>query len=79
MEEKTLKEIIEKIRKYLQNDCSDEWHVELTDNHIVGYYTNIKEFTLTYDDGYLEWYISGEYMNVGMTVEICKILQEYKN
>lgn len=79
MKETTLKEIVDKIKNYLQNDCADEWHVKLEEKSIVGYYTNIKEFTLVFDEDFEDWYISGEYLFVDMITEINNILQEYDN
>lgn len=81
MKEEILKQIINEIKNYLKNDCADEWHVKLKieEKSIVGYYTNIKEFVLTYDEDFEDWYISGEYLYVDMIGEINKILQKYNN
>lgn len=79
MSEKILKQIADKINNYLQNDCADEWHIKLEGKIIVGYYTNIKEFTLEFNEEFEDWYISGEYLYVDMIAEINKILQEYGN
>ena len=81
MKEEVLKRIVDEIKNYLQNDCADEWHVELKieENSIVGYYTNIKEFVLTYDEDFEDWYIGGEYLCADMISGINKILQKYNN
>ena len=77
MKEQFFKEITDKINNYLQNDCADEWHVKLEEKYIVGYYTDIKEFTLVFDEDFGDWYISCEYLDVDIVAEINNILQEY--
>ena len=75
MNEKTLKQIASKIKEYLQESCAEEWRIELNNNSIIGYYTNIREFILDYDEDFEDWYISGHYINVEMVADINKILQ----
>ena len=74
MDEKTLKQIADKIEKYLQNDCAYEWHVKIEGASIAAYYTNVKLFTLVYDEDVEDWYISGEHLYVDMIAGINKLL-----
>ena len=70
----TLTQIAKKLQKYLQNDYADEWHVQLENEEIVGYYTDIKRFTLKFDDDCEEWNISGEELDLTMVDDISKIV-----
>ena len=74
--DKTLKQIADKIEKYMQNDYADEWHIELNGNSIIGYYTDVRVFILDYDEDVEDWYISGANVNVETIVDINKILRE---
>lgn len=74
MSEKNLKQIANKIESYLQNEWTEEWHVELKEKSIVAYYTNIKIFTLIFDEDVEDWYVSGEYINVDMIIGLMKLL-----
>ena len=76
MDEKTLNQIARKIKDYLQGSCAEEWHIEINNNSIIGYYTNIREFILDYDEDFEDWYISGQYINIEMVADINKILRE---
>ena len=81
MNEKTLKQIANKIESYLQNDHAEEWHVKTKEESLVVYYTNFELFTLTYDEDVDSWYFSGESMDMDMITDINKILKEitYEN
>lgn len=77
MNDKVLMQIANKIKDYLQSDCADEWHINIVEKSIIAYYTNIKEFVLTFDEDFEDWYISGEDLYVDMVAKINEILQEY--
>ena len=76
MNDKILKQIADRIKNYLQNDCASEWHIELKEKSITAYYTNTREFILDFDEDFEDWYISGNYINIEMITEINKILRE---
>lgn len=75
MNEKTLKQIADKIEKYLQNNHAYEWHIKIEGTSIAAYYTNVKLFTLVYDEDVEDWYVSGEHLYIDMIVDINKILR----
>lgn len=74
MSEKNLKQIADKIEKHLQNEWAEEWHIKLEEKSIIAHYTNIKIFTLVFDEYVEDWYINGEYINVNMIAEINEII-----
>lgn len=70
--------IANRVEHYLQVECSDEWHVKIDGNKILAFYTSEKRFELTYDGGFEDWYITGEYLQVEMIGEISIIIKLYE-
>lgn len=63
----------QKIEKYLQEECSDYWHVKLQGDEIMAYFIDTLRFVITYDDG--DWNISGTDIDISMVYNIAIVLE----
>lgn len=68
-----LQRLEDKIRKYLQNDCSDFWMTKLIDNVVECYFTGRYRFSVVYEDK--DYYISGTEVPLDIAYGIAVLLR----
>lgn len=60
------------IKRYLENECSDYWHVKEEKGIIKCFFIDKLRFSITKEDG--DWYISGKEIPLDIASEIFNIL-----
>lgn len=62
------------IQNYIQNECSDYWHVEEKENIIECHFIDEYRFSVFNEDG--DWHITGTEISLNMAYNIAIILGE---
>jgi len=67
-----LQKLEDKVRKYLQNDCSDFWTTKLINNVVKCYFAGRYRFSVVYKDE--DYYISGTEVPLDIAYGIAVLL-----
>lgn len=72
MKREELNFVAKKVERYLQEECSDYWHVYVEGDFIRCYYINIQRFFIFEEDG--EWNITGDSIDLAMAYNLAIVL-----
>ncbi len=70
-----MSEEAKRVLRYLQEECSDFWHVKENNNIIDCYYIDMHRFSISKDEDD-DWQITGEEISLNMAYNLAIILNE---